>query len=118
MEGYARNEALRMIREMGNDELQPDVFTLFGVHIIVEYLEVAWNSVITGCVQNGLFDERLNLFRQMVMAGVRPVEVSFSSIILACAHSKTLLLRRQLHDYISRLTSNRHCSKGMCTVEG
>lgn len=156
--GYAQNgmhdEALRMIREMGNANLKPDVFTLSSVlPVFAEYLDVlrgkeihgyvmrhgfgedvfigsslidmyanctrtrdsysvfcllpyrdyvSWNSFIAGCVQNGLFDEGLNLFRQMVIAGIKPAEVSFSSIIPACAHLTTLLLGRQLHGYILR----------------
>ncbi|KAK1395349.1 putative pentatricopeptide repeat-containing protein [Heracleum sosnowskyi] len=156
--GYARNgmcdEGLRMIRDMGNAGLKPDVFTLSSVlPVFAEYVDVlrgkeihgyvirhgfcedvfigsslidmyanctrtrdayrvfcllpyrdyvSWNSVIAGCVQNGLFDEGLNLFRQMVIAGIKPVEVSFSSIIPACAHLTTLLLGRQLHGYIVR----------------
>ncbi|WOG84451.1 hypothetical protein DCAR_0103634 [Daucus carota subsp. sativus] len=155
--GYAQNgmfgEALRMLREMGNANLKPDVFTLSSVlPIFAEYVDVlrgkeihgyvirhgfgedvfigsslidmyancmrtqdsnsvfrllpykdyvSWNSVIAGCVQNGLFDEGLTLFRQMVIAEIKPVEVSFSSIIPACAHL-TLLLGRQLHGYILR----------------
>ncbi|KAL8100098.1 hypothetical protein AgCh_032382 [Apium graveolens] len=156
--GYARNgmcdEGLRMIREMGNAGLKPDVFTLSSVlPVFAEHVDVlrgkeihgyvmrhgfgedvyigsslidmyanctrirdayrvfcllpygdyvSWNSVIAGCVQNGLFDEGLKLFRQMVKAGIKPVEVSFSSIIPACAHLTTLLLGRQLHGYILR----------------
>ena len=63
---------------------------------------ISWNSIIAGCVQNGMFDEGLIFFRQMLMNKVKPVHVSFSSIIPACAHLTTLHLGKQLHGYITR----------------
>ncbi|CAN4091106.1 unnamed protein product [Withania somnifera] len=65
--------------------------------------DVSWNSIIAGCVQNGSFDEGLRLFRQMLAANVKPVEVSFSAILPACAHLTTLHLGKQLHAYITRM---------------
>ncbi|CAI0628697.1 unnamed protein product [Linum tenue] len=63
---------------------------------------ISWNSVIAGCVQNGMFDEGLRLFRQMLKDNVIPGSVSFSSIMPACAHLTTLNLGKQLHGYIMR----------------
>lgn len=156
--GNAQNglyeEALAMLREMGNDKLKPDSFTLSSVlPIFAEYVDVfkgkeihgyairhgfdadvfigsslidmyakctrtndscqvfnhlpqrdgiSWNSIIAGCVQNGLFDEGLRLFRQMLMAKIKPKHVTFSSIMPACAHLTTLHLGRQLHGHIIR----------------
>ncbi|XP_015887852.3 putative pentatricopeptide repeat-containing protein At3g23330 [Ziziphus jujuba] len=156
--GNAQNglykEALAMLREMGNDNLKPDSFTLSSVlPIFAEYVDVikgkeihgyairhgfdadvfigsslidmyakctrindscqvfnhlpqrdgiSWNSIIAGCVQNGLFDEGLRFFRQMLMVKIKPKHVTFSSIMPACAHLTTLHLGRQLHGYIIR----------------
>ncbi|KAI3459523.1 hypothetical protein Pfo_016186 [Paulownia fortunei] len=63
---------------------------------------VSWNSIIAVCVQNGRFDNGLKLFREMLMADIEPVAVSFSSIMPACAHLTTLCLGKQLHGYIIR----------------
>lgn len=63
---------------------------------------ISWNSIIAGCVQNGMFDEGLIFFRLMLMAKTKPTDVSFSSIIPACAHLTTLHLGKQLHGYIIR----------------
>ncbi|MCL7028366.1 hypothetical protein MKW94_013491 [Papaver nudicaule] len=63
---------------------------------------ISWNSIIAGCVQNGLFDEGLKLFRQMLTAKFRPSSLTFSSIMPACAHLTTLHLGEQLHGYITR----------------
>ncbi|XP_007029874.2 PREDICTED: putative pentatricopeptide repeat-containing protein At3g23330 [Theobroma cacao] len=156
--GNAQNgmyeEALRMVREMGNANMKPDSYTLSSVlPIFAEYVDVmkgkeihgyairhrfdsdwyvgsslvdmyancsriedscrvfnlfpqrddiSWNSIIAGCVQNGMFDKGLNLFRQMLTAKVRPRDVSFSSIMPACAYLTTLHLGKELHGYIIR----------------
>jgi pentatricopeptide repeat protein len=156
--GNAQNgmyeEALEMVREMGDANLKPDSFTLSSVlPIFAEYVDVikgkeihgyairhghdadlfigssligmyakctrvedscwvfnllprrdgiSWNSIIAGCVQNGLFDEGLQFFRKMLKAKIKPMHVSFSSIMPACAHLTTLHLGKQLHGYIIR----------------
>ncbi|XP_024026813.1 putative pentatricopeptide repeat-containing protein At3g23330 isoform X2 [Morus notabilis] len=156
--GNAQNgmyeEALSMLREMGNDNMKPDAYTLSSVlPIFAQYVDiikgkeihgyairngfhvdvfigsslidmyakctttedslrvfdflschdaVAWNSIIAGCVQNGMFDEGLRFFRQMLVAKIKPMQVTFSSIMPACAHLTTLHLGKQLHGYIIR----------------
>lgn len=156
--GNAQNgmyeEALMMVREMGNADLKPDSFTLSSVlPIFAEYVNVSkgkeihgyairnsfdedvfigsglidmyakcsrvedslrvfrilpqrdaisWNSIVAGCVQNSLYDEGLRLFWQMVKAKVKPKQVSFSSILPACAQLTKLNLGKQLHGYIIR----------------
>ena len=44
---------------------------------------ISWNSIIAGYVQNGLFDEGLKFFGQMLMAKTKPRHVTFSSIMHA-----------------------------------
>ncbi|GAV65255.1 PPR domain-containing protein/PPR_2 domain-containing protein/DYW_deaminase domain-containing protein, partial [Cephalotus follicularis] len=156
--GYVQSvmydQALTMIREMGNANLKPDSFTLSNVlPIFAEYVDVSkgkeihgyavrhgldtdlfigssiidmyakctriedshrvfnllprrdgvsWNSIIAGCVQNGMFDEALELFGQMLKAKIMPKHVTFSSIMPACAHLTTLHLGKQLQGYIIR----------------
>ncbi|KAL2469685.1 putative Pentatricopeptide repeat-containing protein [Abeliophyllum distichum] len=157
--GHVQNgmyeEALIMVREMGNANLKPDSFTLSTIlPIFAEHVDVMkgkeihgyvtrhgfeedvftasslvdmyanctrvedsykvfnlsprkdsvlWNSIIAACVQNGKFDAGLKWFREMLMAGIEPVGVSFSSIMPACAHLTTLHLGKQLHGCIMRL---------------
>ncbi|KAF1874511.1 hypothetical protein Lal_00029938 [Lupinus albus] len=64
---------------------------------------ISWNSIIAGCVQNGRFDEGLGFFRKMLKENVKPMDVSFSSVIPACAHLTALNLGKQLHACIIRL---------------
>ncbi|XP_010532658.1 PREDICTED: putative pentatricopeptide repeat-containing protein At3g23330 [Tarenaya hassleriana] len=63
---------------------------------------ILWNSLMASYVQNGRFDEGLQVFRQMLSANERPSPVTFSSIMPACAHLTTLHLGKQLHGYILR----------------
>lgn len=156
--GSAQNgmyeEALSMLKEMGNNNMKPDSYTLSSVlPIFAEYVDVikgkeihghairngfdadvfigsslmdmyakctrmedslrvfdllprrdaiSWNSIIAGCVQNGMCDEGLRFFRQMLIAKIKPMPVTFSSIMPACAHLTTLHLGKQLHGYIIR----------------
>ncbi|KAF6154745.1 hypothetical protein GIB67_032357 [Kingdonia uniflora] len=72
-------------------------------HLLPQLDAISWNSVIAGCVQNGLFDEGLKLLRQMLIAKIKPKPVTFSSILPACAHLTTLNLGKQLHGYIVRI---------------
>ncbi|PON41546.1 DYW domain containing protein [Parasponia andersonii] len=62
----------------------------------------SWNSIIAGCVQNGMFDEGLRFFRLMLNAKIKPMQVTFSSIMPACSHLTTLRVGKQLHGYIVR----------------
>ncbi|RAL54552.1 hypothetical protein DM860_001680 [Cuscuta australis] len=154
VQGGMHDEALEMVREMGNSNLKPNSFTLssilpiFAEHVDIlkgkeihgyairhgfdkdvfigsslidmyanctlvedsyqvfcsldEKDDVSWNSIISGFVQNGRFDEGLKLFREMLAANQRPLPVSFSSIMPACAHLTTLHLGKQLHGHITR----------------
>ncbi|KAJ7540063.1 hypothetical protein O6H91_10G000500 [Diphasiastrum complanatum] len=48
---------------------------------------VSWNAMIAGYAQNGLAQEALALFEQMQGEGTKPGEVTYISVLSACAHS-------------------------------
>ncbi|KAL2940138.1 hypothetical protein RDABS01_001520 [Bienertia sinuspersici] len=48
---------------------------------------VTWNSMIIGYAQNGLSNEALNLFHEMVRCGILPTAVTFVGVLLACGHA-------------------------------
>lgn len=77
--------------------------SLTAFHLLPEKDAISWNSIIAACVQNGRFDQGLWLFRRMLKEKVRPMHVSFSSVIPACAHLTALNLGKQLHGCIIRL---------------
>uniref|UniRef100_A0A0E0LMM6 DYW domain-containing protein n=1 Tax=Oryza punctata TaxID=4537 RepID=A0A0E0LMM6_ORYPU len=63
---------------------------------------ILWNSMLAGYAQNGSVEEALGIFRRMLQAGVRPVPVTFSSLIPACGNLSLLCLGKQLHAYLIR----------------
>ncbi|KAJ7522179.1 hypothetical protein O6H91_19G086300 [Diphasiastrum complanatum] len=48
---------------------------------------VSWNAMIAGYAHNGLAQEALALFEQMQGKGTKPGEVTYISVLSACAHS-------------------------------
>ncbi|KAI3692817.1 hypothetical protein L6452_32641 [Arctium lappa] len=100
--GFHRNEfiASGLTDVYANCNMVEDSYRLFSS--LPKKDCVSWCSIIAACVQNGLFDEGLRLFRQMLSANIKPVPISFSSIIPACAHLTALPLGQQLHGYIIR----------------
>lgn len=63
---------------------------------------VSWNGMIAGHVQNGLRDEALDLFREMIFSGVKPDAITFSSFLPSIAESASLKLGKEIHGYIIR----------------
>ncbi|XVF00119.1 hypothetical protein REPUB_Repub03eG0257700 [Reevesia pubescens] len=60
---------------------------------------VSWNALIAGYSQNGLPDEALVLFRQMLSNGIQPDEISINSIFGACSKLSALRLGKEAHCY-------------------
>lgn len=47
---------------------------------------VSWTSIIVGMAQHGRAGEALALYDEMIMAGLKPNEVTFVGLIYACSH--------------------------------
>ncbi|KAG6528147.1 hypothetical protein ZIOFF_010296 [Zingiber officinale] len=60
----------------------------------------AWNAVISGCNQNGLFFEVLSFFSRMVWRWSSMAVISASCLFSACAHLGMLRLGKSLHGYV------------------
>ncbi|XP_054786145.1 pentatricopeptide repeat-containing protein At2g27610 [Prosopis cineraria] len=58
---------------------------------------VSWNSMISGEVTNGQDLQALEMFYHMQIAGVKPTQSTFGSIIKSCANLKELDFVRLLH---------------------
>lgn len=63
---------------------------------------VTWNAIISGFVQNGMMNEALHLFHQMLSHGVKPDSVTFSSLIPSITESVYLNRGKEVHGYIIR----------------
>ncbi|KAJ1279494.1 hypothetical protein BS78_04G161200 [Paspalum vaginatum] len=48
---------------------------------------ISWNSMVTGFSHNGLAKQSLAVFEEMLVAGVRPTNVTFLAVLTACSHS-------------------------------
>ncbi|XP_047176809.1 pentatricopeptide repeat-containing protein At4g14050, mitochondrial [Vigna umbellata] len=65
---------------------------------------VSWTSIIVGSAQHGQAEEALGLYDGMVLAGVKPNEVTFVGLIHACSHAGLVskgraLFRSMVEDY-------------------
>ncbi|KAG6524327.1 hypothetical protein ZIOFF_014233 [Zingiber officinale] len=60
----------------------------------------AWNAVISGCNQNGLFLEALSFFSRMVWRWSSMAVISASCLFSTCAHLGMLRLGKSLHGYV------------------
>eukprot|EP01018_Ginkgo_biloba_P004466 Gb_36636 [translate_table: standard] len=48
---------------------------------------VSWSTMIVGCAQHGQGKKALKLFEQMLVAGMRPNEITFVGVLYACSHT-------------------------------
>ncbi|KAK8630683.1 hypothetical protein V6N13_079464 [Hibiscus sabdariffa] len=60
---------------------------------------VAWNSMLTGFIQNGMYSEALHFFNDFRNAGEKPDQVTVISILLACGRLGYSLNGMELHAY-------------------
>ncbi|XP_021725463.1 pentatricopeptide repeat-containing protein At1g20230-like [Chenopodium quinoa] len=61
---------------------------------------ISWTSLLSSYVSCGFLGDALIVFREMGLCGLRPNEVTVSSILPACSKLKCLDLGRQIHGYV------------------
>ncbi|XP_057873705.2 pentatricopeptide repeat-containing protein At4g30700-like [Cryptomeria japonica] len=61
---------------------------------------VSWTTMIGGYAQNGFFENALETFKQMQLAGVKPNSTTFTSILPACAQLGALEHGMDIHQSI------------------
>ncbi|WOG81515.1 hypothetical protein DCAR_0100665 [Daucus carota subsp. sativus] len=59
--------------------------------------QVAWTSMISGCLENGDEDRALLIYYQMRKSGIAPDEYTFATLIKACSCLTALEQGRQIH---------------------
>lgn len=62
---------------------------------------ISWTSIISGYSQTRCFDEALSVFRDMMVAKVKPDEITVASVLSACGHLGALDIGKKVHEYIS-----------------
>ncbi|WJZ84948.1 hypothetical protein VitviT2T_004520 [Vitis vinifera] len=65
--------------------------------------DVAWTSMISGCVDNGNEDQALRIYHPMRQSGVMPDEYTFATLIKASSYVTALEQGRQLHANVIKL---------------
>ncbi|XP_062180943.1 pentatricopeptide repeat-containing protein At4g14050, mitochondrial-like [Phragmites australis] len=63
---------------------------------------ISWTTIVVGEAQHGRAQEVLALYDRMVLAGVKPNEVTFVGLIYACSHAGLVQKGRQLFDSMKR----------------
>ncbi|KAL2331936.1 hypothetical protein Fmac_019517 [Flemingia macrophylla] len=71
---------------------------------------VSWNSMIAGLVTNGQNLETFETFKSMQLAGAKPTDATFASVIKSCTSLKDLALVRVLHSKTLKTGFSTHQS--------
>ncbi|KAK0597640.1 hypothetical protein LWI29_027179 [Acer saccharum] len=61
---------------------------------------ISWTSMIAGYSQANQFYEAVKLFLQMMLAKVKPDEITVATVLSACSHLGLLDIGEAIHDYI------------------
>ncbi|RZC15211.1 Pentatricopeptide repeat-containing protein [Glycine soja] len=65
--------------------------------------DVAWTTMISGCVENGQEEHALFTYHQMRLSKVQPDEYTFATLVKACSLLTALEQGRQIHANIVKL---------------
>lgn len=89
-----------MIRGYVKARLLVDARKLFDV--MPKRDVISWTSMITGYSQANQSAEAVKLFREMMLAKVKPDEITVASVLSSCAHLGSLDVGEAIHEYIQR----------------
>ncbi|VAH72760.1 unnamed protein product [Triticum turgidum subsp. durum] len=62
-----------------------------------------WNSMIVGFAKNGYADEALLLFQKMKKSQLKPDDVTFLGVLIACAHAGLISVGRHYFDSMNKV---------------
>lgn len=81
---------------------------------------VSWNTLLSGMVQNGLYSDAINHFRDMQDSGQKPDQVSVLNMMAALGRLGNLLTGMELHAYAIRngIDSNMHIGNTLIDMYG
>ncbi|KAL5209771.1 hypothetical protein ABZP36_005394 [Zizania latifolia] len=77
----------------------------------------SWNSIISGYAQNRQFVDALNFFHAMLASGQIPGEITFSSVLLACANLCSLQMGKMTHAKIINLGIKENVFVGTALID-
>ncbi|XWS75745.1 hypothetical protein CRYUN_Cryun01aG0118400 [Craigia yunnanensis] len=79
--------------------------------------QATWNAMIAGLAQNGLIEEAIVVFRQMLQQNVMPNAVTLASVVPACSLMGSIDLGKQLHGFSVRNLSDSNVFVGTALVD-
>lgn len=79
--------------------------------------QATWNAMIAGLAQNGLIEEAIVVFRQMLHQNVMPNAVTLASVLPACSLMGNIDLGKQLHGFSVRNLSDPNVFVGTALVD-
>lgn len=94
---YVANALISMYAKCGQMEYAERVF-----RSMLCKDRVSWNTLLSGLVQNDLYSDALNHFRDMQNSGQKPDQVSVLNAIAASGRSGNLLTGMEVHAYAIR----------------
>ncbi|KAL2464618.1 Pentatricopeptide repeat-containing protein [Forsythia ovata] len=63
---------------------------------------ITWGVMISGLIENGHFKEAIELFRQLLAAGVQPIAENMRNLLVVYTHMGALQLGKSVHGYLVR----------------
>src|SRR5438309_1930077 len=63
---------------------------------------ISWNAMIGGYAQNGDGRKALELFKQMQEQGIKPNNITFTTILSTCAELASLSIGKEIQTQIDR----------------
>ncbi|KAK7270152.1 hypothetical protein RIF29_23086 [Crotalaria pallida] len=76
-----------------------------------------WNAMIGGLATHGLVEESLKLFKEMQVVGIRPDEITYLCLLVACAHGGLVKEAWYFFESLSKWgmkPTSKHCA---CMVD-
>ncbi|KAF5739946.1 putative pentatricopeptide repeat-containing protein [Tripterygium wilfordii] len=93
---FVASALLHMYAKCGNMGLATKLFDRMPHRNLV-----SWNSMIVGFLQNNLYDMAIKFFTEILRVDlISPDQVSFSSVLSACANAGQSVFGRQVHGVI------------------
>eukprot|EP01018_Ginkgo_biloba_P010079 Gb_35395 [translate_table: standard] len=109
---FAGSALVDMYAKCGNIEDASRVF-----HYMLERNVVSWNVMIAGYAQRACGKEALQLFEQMHRVGMKPNEITFASVLSACASPEAMKLGKQVHANVIKTGSDSDVFVGSALVD-
>ncbi|CAO2162531.1 unnamed protein product [Urochloa humidicola] len=98
---FVGNALMDLYAKCRNMENSLEIFSLLR-----DANEVSWNTVIVGYCQSGFGEDALNVFQEMRAAQMLPTQVTYSSVLRACASTASIKHAVQIHSLIEKSTFN------------